>query len=90
MFFLFLFSITILGNSISHFLQMIIHISLVGLLTQIRMVVDSVTFRRMRSRRGQYIYFLCQHPEIWIHFLLKIIIWCNSASHFFHMVILIS
>ena len=33
---------------------------------------------------------ICQNPEICIHFLLTIIIWNISASHFLPIVILIS
>ena len=48
----FLFSVIILFNSASHFLEMIMLISLVGMLTLIR-IVGTIPFRRRRPMRGQ-------------------------------------
>ena len=49
-------SIIVLGNIASRFLLMIMRISKVGLLIQIRMGVGNVIFAIMASIRGQYAY----------------------------------
>ena len=60
----FLFSIIVLGNSASHFLEMIMLISKVGMLTQTRMGIGGVTFPRMAPMKGQFVVLIpnsCRH-----------------------------
>ena len=60
----FLFSITVLGKSASHFLEMVMLISLVGMLIQARMWVGSITgwVGGGGGRKGQHMSFLYQNP----------------------------
>ena len=77
------FSISIiLGNSASHFLEMIIHISEVGMLNQTRIGVGSITFHRIGHMRGQRMSSLCPNPEICIHFYFQILFWVTQAPIF--------
>ena len=48
----FLFSVIILGNSVSYFLEMIMLISYVDMLT---VGVDTITFHKRRSIRSQHV-----------------------------------
>ena len=47
----FLFSVIILGNSTSHFLEMLVLISYVGMLTRTRTGVGTITFHKRRHMR---------------------------------------
>ena len=76
-----LFSFIVLGNSVSHLIEMSMLIGLVGTLTQTRIGIDRVTFPRMGPMRGQY-NFLISESRNWCTFPLTIIIRGNSASHF--------
>ena len=52
----FQFSINVLGNSASHFLVMIMLISYVSIMIQIKIGIGSVTFSNMGPMRGQYVF----------------------------------
>ena len=59
------------------------------MLTQTGIGVGSVTFPRTEPMRGQYVFLMSKSRNLYI-FLLTIIIWNKSASHFLPMVRLIS
>ena len=61
-----------MGNEASYFLEMIMLISLVGMLNQTRIGLDRFTFQSRGVMRGQDMSSLCQNPEICIHFYFRI------------------
>ena len=67
----FLFSVITVGNSASHFLDMIMLISKVGMLIRSRIGVGCITLHRRSPTRGQRV--LCPNPENCIH---SIFIYC--------------
>ena len=82
----FLFSITILGKSASHFLEMIMFISQVGMLIQARIGVGIITGAREGST---YVFLMSKSINLYT-FLLLVIILGNSASLSLEMIMLIS
>ena len=65
---------------------MIMLISLVGTLTQIRVGAGCIKFPGMGSRSGQYT-FLTSQSRFFMHFRMLIIILGYSASYFLEMII---
>ena len=62
-----LFSFIVLGNTVSHLIEMSMLISYVGMLTQTRIGIGSVTSPRMGPMRGQYA-FLISKSRNWCSF----------------------
>ena len=60
----FLFSVIILGNSASHFLEMIMFISYVGMLNRTRIGIGSITFPRIGPMRGHYVFLISEYINV--------------------------
>ena len=87
----FLFSITVLGKSASHFLEMVMLISLVGMLIQARMWVGSITGWGGAGRVNICLFYIKIHKfisrnyVIWPTFLLMNVFIALKGSHFWFL-----
>ena len=79
-----------MGNSASNFLELIMLISLVEMLNQTRIGIDSITYNRRGLDEVSAYYFLMSKSRIVYSFLFTIIILGNSVSHFLEVIMLIS
>ena len=67
---------------------MIMPISLIGTLAQIRMVTAYITFPGMGPRRGQCAFLMSVTIQICMHFRQLVIMFGFSASYFLEMIML--
>ena len=77
------------GNSASHFLDMIILISKIGMLIRSRMEVGSITLHRRGAHEGTTCFPYVQIQKF-VYILFSFIVLSNSVSHLIEMIMLIS